>query len=147
MSQPRIDAATFATLATGGVPFVGQLGLVVERFEAGRVIVRLPYQDLLLRPGGTICGPAMMALADVTLYGVVLSLIGPVELAVTSDLNIHFLRKPRPGDLLAEGSILKLGRVLAVGQVELRSEGDPAVVAHVTATYAIPASTPPEARD
>ena len=58
--------------------------------------MRLPYRELLLRPGGTICGPAMMALADITLYGVVLSLIGRVELAVTTDLNIHFLAKPRP---------------------------------------------------
>ena len=61
----------------------------------------------------------MMALADITLYGVVLSLIGRVELAVTTDLNIHFLAKPRPGDLVARGRILRLGRVLAVGEVTI----------------------------
>ena len=137
--EPKITAEAFAELATGGVPYVGQLGLVVERFERGRVTMRLPYQAILLRPGGTICGPAMMALADVTLYGVVLSAIGQVELAVTSDLNIHFLRKPKPGDLLAEGSLLKLGRSLAVGEVRLHTANDAALVAHVTATYAIPA--------
>ena len=78
-----------------------------------------PPAELLLRPGGTVCGPALMALADITLYGVVLSLIGRVELAVTTDLNIHFLAKPRPGDLVARGRILRLGRVLAVGEVTI----------------------------
>ncbi|MCB2054763.1 MAG: PaaI family thioesterase [Geminicoccaceae bacterium] len=145
----------FAALATRGVPYVGQLGCTVERFEHGRVDVRLPCRDLLLRPGGTICGPAMMALADITLYGVVLSMVGPVELAVTADFNIHFLRKPRPGDLIARGRCLKLGRSLVVGEVSIVPDrradapADPAAtppeprpVAHVIATYALPPSAP-----
>lgn len=138
MARVKMTAAEFEALAAQGVPYVGQLGCRVESFEAGRVTVRLPFQETLLRPGGTICGPAMMALADIVLYGVVLSLIGRVELAVTTDLTIHFLRKPRPGDLLAEGRILKLGTRLAVGDVLLRSEGQEKPVAHATGTYAIP---------
>jgi uncharacterized protein (TIGR00369 family) len=110
----------------------------VLRFEAGEVDMRLPWQELLLRPGGTICGPAMMGLADVTLYGVVLSLIGPLELTVTTDLSFHFLSKPRPADLIAQGRILRLGRRLAVGEVTVFSEGVEKPVAHCVGSYAIP---------
>jgi uncharacterized protein (TIGR00369 family) len=120
------------------VPFVGQLGCRVERFAAGDVAIRLPYSDLLLRPGGTICGPALIALADVTLYGLVLSMIGRVELTVTTNLNVHFLSRPAQQDVLAEGRLLKLGRRLAVGEVIMRSDGDPDPICHVTGTYAIP---------
>ncbi|MCE3249294.1 MAG: thioesterase [Geminicoccaceae bacterium] len=79
-----------------------------------------------------------MALADITLYGVVMSLIGRVELAVTTSMTVHFLSRPAPKDVLAEGRILKLGRRLAVGEVVLRSEGDPRPVCQVTGTYALP---------
>ncbi len=79
-----------------------------------------------------------MALADVTLYAVVLGMIGKVELAVTTSLNINFLRKPGQKDILAEGRILKLGQRLAVGEVLLYTEGEAEPVAHVTGTYSIP---------
>jgi uncharacterized protein (TIGR00369 family) len=134
----RITAEEFRTLAWQGVPYVGQLGCVIERFAAGNVVIRLPYGDLLRRPGGTICGPALMALADITLYGVVLSMIGRVEPAVTTSMSVHFLSRPAPVDVLAEGRVLKLGRRLAVGEVVMRSEGEADPVCHVTGTYAIP---------
>ncbi|WGF87215.1 PaaI family thioesterase [Marinivivus vitaminiproducens] len=135
-----ITADDFQRLALDGVPFVRQLGCTLERLEAGRVDVRLPYRDVLLRPGGTISGPAMMAVADVTLYAVVLSLIGAVPLAVTTDMTCHFLRRARPGDLIAQGRILKLGRTLAIGEVSLVPDGDLEAdsVCHVVGTYAIP---------
>lgn len=142
MTGPALSAEAFQALATQGVPYVGELGCTVERFEPGRVEMRLPYRELLLRPGGTVCGPAMFALADITLYGVVLSLIGRVELAVTTDLNIHFLAKPRPGDLIGHGRILRLGRVLAVGEVTVTSASGGEPVAHAVGTYAIPATAP-----
>lgn len=135
---PRITAEAFQELAGRGVPFVAQLGWRIERFAAGDVAVRLPYSELLLRPGGTICGPALMALADITLYGLVMSMIGPVELAVTTNLNVHFLSRPAPRDVVAEGRILKLGRRLAVGEVTMCSDGDAQPICHVTGTYAIP---------
>ena len=142
MRGKPLDRATFETLATGGVPLIRELGCRVLRFEPGHCDVRLPYRDLLVRPGGTVCGPALMALADITLYGVVLSLIGRVELAVTTDLTIHFLKKPRPGDLLGEGRILRQGRTLAVAEVTIRpfdmDAGEVDAVAHVVGTYAIP---------
>ena len=133
-----ITAEEFEELARAGVPYVGQLGCIVERFEAGAITTRLPYQDLILRPGGTICGPALMALADVTLYGLVLSLIGRVELAVTTDMHVRFLSKPQPKDVLADGRIIRLGRRLAVGEVLMRTEGLPQPICQVTGTYAIP---------
>jgi uncharacterized protein (TIGR00369 family) len=135
---PRISAEVFAELAWEGVPYAGQLGCRIERFAAGEVVIRLPFSELLLRPGGTICGPALMTLADVTLYGVVLSMIGRVELAVTTDLTFHFLTRPAPVGVLASGRLLKLGRRLAVGEVTMRSDGDPLPICHVIGTYAIP---------
>jgi uncharacterized protein (TIGR00369 family) len=93
----------------------------------------------MLRPGGTVSGPALMALADAAMYIVLLSAIGPVRLAVTTNLSINFLRKaPAKRDLLAEAKLLKLGRRLAVGEVLLFSGQSDELVAHVTSTYSIP---------
>ena len=115
-----------------------QYGIRAELIEAGRVILRLPFDDGHLRPGGTVSGPVMLALADVAVYVLVLGLIGPVELAVTTSLNANFLRRPRAADLIAEARILKLGKRLAVGEVAIRSDGEDDPVCHVTATYSIP---------
>ncbi len=79
-----------------------------------------------------------MGLADLAMYAIVLAAIGRVELAVTTNLNINFLRKPPPSDILAHARLLKLGKRLAVGEVELFSAEEPDMVAHVTATYSIP---------
>jgi uncharacterized protein (TIGR00369 family) len=99
---------------------------------------RLPYSAGQLRPGGTLSGPTMMSLADMAMYALVLSAIGKVPLAVTTNLSINFLRKPQPADLIAEGRMLKLGKALAVGEVIIRSEGSDDVVAHAVVTYSIP---------
>lgn len=100
--------------------------------------IRLFEHERHIRPGGTISGPAMMALADVTAYLVLMGNIGPVALAVTTNLNINFVRKPEPGDLIAEGEIIKLGRTLAVFDVRIRSANSDALVAQASVTYAIP---------
>jgi uncharacterized protein (TIGR00369 family) len=141
MTHAAITAEDFQELASQGVPFIGLLGCRVERFLPGDVSMRLPWAEHLVRPGGTIAGPAMMALADIVLYGVVLSRIGRVELAVTTDLTIHFLRRPRPGDLVGHGKLLRLGRALAVAEVTIVSEHDPDPVAHAVGTYSIPPGT------
>ncbi|MDH3637469.1 MAG: PaaI family thioesterase [Gammaproteobacteria bacterium] len=135
---PRITAAEFEELARERVPFVGQMGPVVERLDAGNAVLRQPYREDFLRPGGTVAGPVLMGLADLALYAAVLSKLGRVELAVTTSLNINFLRRPEPGDIVAEAKLLKLGKRLAVGEVGLYTAGDPEMVAHVTATYSIP---------
>ncbi len=83
-------------------------------------------------------GPSLMALADSAAYLLILSMIGPVALAVTTSLNINFLRKPAPRDILAEARILKLGSRLAVADVAMFSDGDAEPVAHATVTNSIP---------
>jgi uncharacterized protein (TIGR00369 family) len=113
-------------------------GLSIEAIEHEGCRVRQAFNESSLRPGGTISGPTMMALADFAMYVAVLSAIGPVPLAVTTNLNINFLRKPAARDLLAQARLLKLGQRLAVGEVTIRSEGEEDAVAHVTATYSIP---------
>ena len=111
----------------------------VERSEVEGLTVRLLTHDRHLRPGGTVSGPTMFALADVGVYLAILARIGPVALAVTTNCSIDFLRKPAAGrDLIAEVRLLKLGRVLAVGDVLLHSEGDAAPVARASLTYSIP---------
>jgi uncharacterized protein (TIGR00369 family) len=100
--------------------------------------LRQRYSEAMLRPGGTISGPTLMALADCAMYVVLLSAIGPVGLAVTTNLNINFLRRGAPGDVLADARLLKLGKRLAVGEITLLSGDSPDPIAHVTATYSIP---------
>jgi uncharacterized protein (TIGR00369 family) len=100
--------------------------------------LRMDYHDRHLRPGGTISGPSMMALADLGLYAVILAHVGPVALAVTTSLNFNFLRKPEQRALFAECRLLKLGKRLAVGEVSMYSEGSTDLVCHATGTYSIP---------
>lgn len=100
--------------------------------------MRLDAHERFLRPGATVSGPAMMALADYVLYAAILANIGPVALAVTTNLTFNFLRKPASGDLVAECRLLKLGRRLAVGEVAITALGNEDLVCHATGTYSIP---------
>jgi uncharacterized protein (TIGR00369 family) len=110
----------------------------VEETGPLRARVRMDYHERHIRPGGTISGPAMMALADLALYAAILAQIGPVALTVTTSLSFNFLRKPEPRALIGECRLLKLGRRLAVGEVSIVSEGRSEVVCHATGTYSIP---------
>src|SRR3984957_11928762 len=111
----------------------------IERADGESCLLRQRYSERMLRPGGTVSGPTLMALADCAMYVVLLSAIGPVGLAVTANLNINFLRKGAPGqDILAAARLLKLGQRLAVGEINLLSGAAPDPIAHVTATYSIP---------
>src|SRR5260221_8057303 len=118
--------------------FNPESGLAIEGVWDGGCRVRQAFNELSLRPGGTISGPTMMALADFAMYVAVLGGIGPVPLAVTINLNINFLRKPAQRDLLAEARLLRLGRRLATGEVTIRSDGEEKPVAHGTSTHSIP---------
>lgn len=100
--------------------------------------VRSIYDPSQLRPGGTISGPTMMGLADLALYAAIMGSVGPVTLAVTTNLSFNFLRKPAQRDLVADCRLLKLGKRLAVGDVFIRSDGEDDVVCHATGTYSIP---------
>jgi acyl-coenzyme A thioesterase PaaI-like protein len=106
--------------------------------DGQRAVVRHRYEASQLRPGGTLSGPTMMGLADMSMYALVLSAIGKTPLAVTTNLSINFLRKPPPADLVAEARMLKLGKALAVGDVIIKSVGSDDPVAHAVVTYSIP---------
>ena len=111
----------------------------IESADGTSCLLRQRYSEQMLRPGGTVSGPTLMALADFAMFVVLLSAIGPVGLAVTTNLNINFLRKGQPGqDVLAAARLLKLGRRLAVGEVNLLSGMQTDPIAHMTATYSIP---------
>jgi uncharacterized protein (TIGR00369 family) len=119
--------------------FFGSGDITIESADGSSCLLRQRYSDRMLRPGGTVSGPTLMALADSAMYVVLLSAIGPVGLAVTTNLNINFLRKGQAGqDVLAAARLLKLGKRLAVGEVNLLSGTAPDPIAHVTATYSIP---------
>lgn len=111
----------------------------MERVDEDGLTVRLNVAERHLRPGGTVSGPSMFALADVAVYLAILSRIGPVALAVTTNCSIDFMRKPvANADLLCDVRLLKMGRVLAVGDCLLRSDGDDRPVARASLTYSIP---------
>ena len=122
----------FAQIHSGGRTF--------EVLEVGPMSARLrmEYHERHLRPGGTISGPSMFALCDLALYVAILAQIGPVALAVTTNLNINFMRKPEPRAMVAECRLLKLGKRIAVGEVSLFSEGSDDLLAHAVGSYSIP---------
>jgi uncharacterized protein (TIGR00369 family) len=104
------------------------------------VTLRMAFRPDLVRAGGTISGPAMMALADTAAYFVTLAHAGPLPHMATANLDIHFLSRPKPVDILATAKLLRLGRRLAISTVEIRSDGSDEIVAHSTVTYALPTS-------
>lgn len=111
----------------------------VDALGGDTITLRLRVSEQHLRPGGTVSGPSMFALADVTAYLLTLAKIGPRALAVTTNCAIDFMRKPGSGvDLLAEGRLLKLGKSLSISDVLIFSEGDARPVARASLTYAIP---------
>jgi len=92
-----------------------------------------------LRPGNTVAGPLLMAVADVALYVAILGTIGIVPLTVTTSLTINFLRKASAHkSIVGVCRLIKVGRTLAVGEVTLYSEGNEEMVAHAVGTYSIP---------
>ncbi|MCW7545855.1 PaaI family thioesterase [Aurantimonas coralicida] len=113
-------------------------GYSITDVSPGAATMRLDASDRHLRPGGTVSGPSLFALADLAAYVAILAHIGPVALAVTTNLSINFLRKPEPGGILGEARLLKLGKRLAVVDIALTNAADEALVAHAVATYSIP---------
>ena len=140
MPAPALSADEIVKLLSVEFPqaFFPGCGLSIERVEHGDVRVRRAFHEHHLRPGGTISGPTMMELADFAMYVAVFSAIGPQPLAVTTNLNINFLRKPARADLIADARLMKVGKRLAVGAVTIYSGDSDQPVAHVTATYSLP---------
>lgn len=135
MTPAEVEA--FLTAEFPEANYHGKTFEVLEITKEGSK-VRLFHHERHLRPGGTISGPSMMALTDISAYVSLLGNIGPVALAVTTSLNINFVRKPEAGDLIAVGEIIKLGRRLAVVDVRIYSDGSDDIVAQASTTYSIP---------
>jgi len=134
--QVALSAAEVERLLHAGLP--GASHLKVVALEPGAVTVRMPVNDLMVRPGGTLSGPSMFAAADAAMYAVILGHLGAELLAVTTDTNIHFLRRPAMQDIEARARILKLGRRLIICAVDIHTVDDPEPVAVATGTYSVP---------
>ena len=147
MKQAKITLEQLQHIASNGVSLIAEMKMVVEAVEPGIAVIRVPFREQLLRSGGTIAGPVLMAVADFAMYGAVLSLIGPNLTTATSHLGIDFLRRSPPQDVIAAAEILKLGRRLAVGTIAVRSSAGE-IVAHANCTYALPSeyleNSPPD---
>ncbi|MEM1378701.1 MAG: PaaI family thioesterase [Pseudomonadota bacterium] len=140
LPDPVMTIADIEAFLEHEFPQVHQDGRVftVEHVAKGTVTYRLTPQDRHLRPGGTVSGPSMFALADVAAYVCILAHIGPVKHTVTTNMNINFMHKPQPGPLDCHARLLKLGKRLAVvDSLIVDSEGR--TVSQATATYSIPA--------
>ena len=133
-----LSAADINAVIRQGLPATESGGFLVEQVTAQGVTCRQRYSPQQLRPGGTISGPTMMALADAAMYAAVMSRLGRLEMALTQNLNINFLARPEPADLVAQAEVLKLGRRTVVIDVKIFSEGKPEPVAHATGTYSLP---------
>lgn len=114
--------------------------LVIEALEPGYVRTRLPFQKWMRRPGNVISGPALFTAADTAMYALVLGHAGPQMMAVTSDINLHFVNRGAPADVITEVRLLKFGRKIAVMNVELRCGEDPKLIAHAVGSYSLPSS-------
>jgi uncharacterized protein (TIGR00369 family) len=139
----RLDARRIEALIDERFPQIhsGGRSLLIEEVGERNVRVRLKYHERHTRPGGTVSGVAMFMLADFSVYVAIIAAMGDGGLAaVTTNLNINFLAKPEPRDLVCSVRLIRLGRRLAVGEVEIFSDGMPEMVAHAIATYALPAS-------
>ncbi len=134
----KVSTDKFNEIIKIELPSAAEVGIYLRTIDEGKAELVLPYNEISLRPGGTIAGPFMMMLADVCMFAVVLSMLGEIKLAVTTSLNINFLRKPSECDLIARGNIIKMGKRLAVVEVSIYSEEE--IVAHATGTYSIPPS-------
>lgn len=134
----RMTPREFNAFAAEHVPLITSMGLTVETIGDGEVSVRAPYRADFQRPGGTVSGPVLMAAADFAMYGAVISRIGMEAMAVTTNLNMNFLIRPAPADVIATARLLKLGARLAVGEVNVRSTEGDTLVAHATCTYSLP---------
>lgn len=134
----KMDRAALTEFMRDAFPQV-RGDFIVEDVAPMRISIRMPITDRHLRPGGTVSGPAMFTLADVSVYLAVLAMIGPKALAVTTSISMDFMRKPSAqADLISKCQILKLGKVLAVGDVLMYSEGEQDPVARASMTYSIP---------
>lgn len=142
-AAPLLDAARIERIIRSGLPIAAQSDFSVERVEPGIAELRFGYQDWMIRPGGSVAGPIMMMATDTAMYAVILAHTDGEEMALTSDLTFHFLGRAAPGELRVTARLLKLGRRLAVCDVETR-DATGKLVLHASGTYARPLGNIPD---
>ena len=135
MDHAAPSPAAIQAVVHEGVPLAAAWGVEVVAAAGGTATCRLPWRAELLRPGGTVSGPALMGLADVAMWAALLGITGGRDESLTTSLTIHFLRRLPPGPVLAEARVLKRGRII-VGEVMIRSEASEEIAAHVTTSWA-----------
>jgi uncharacterized protein (TIGR00369 family) len=139
MTPSAITADEFRQVLREGMPSGSAVPFEVVTLERGRAVLKLKTGPDDLRPGGTVAGPVLFGFADLAMYAAVMSVIGKVPLAVTTDATVHFLRRPQAGVLVARARLLKEGKRLVVGEVEIAPEGaEHQPVVHVVMTYSAP---------
>lgn len=126
-----------------GVPLAAEWEIEVLAAEAGSALVRLPAKPVLLRPGDTVSGPALMGLADIAMWAALLSVAGGRDDSVTSTMTVNFLRAAGRGAVLAEARLVKRGKRMIFGEILIRAEGSDELATHVTTTWTVIA--PPRA--
>lgn len=137
--EPVLDADGVNALLRRAFPGADQARTTtVAEVGPGRLHTIAPYREGLLRPGGVISGPTLMSVADSAAYALVLAHIGDQLMAVTSQLNMSFLRGAQPGDIHAEAELLRLGRRLAICDIRIWTEAPERLAAQANVTYAIP---------
>ncbi len=137
-TAPAITADEFLAIVRANMPSTSELHVAVEELGRGSAKIRIPYDPRTVRAGGSIAGPTIFALADLALYAATMTLIGPEALTVTTDMTIHFLSKARDEALVADARIVRAGKMLAVGAVDIATaSGKP--IAHAVGSYALPA--------
>lgn len=135
VETPAIEIESFRRLLTERLPGVAALGIEVEAVELGLCRLRMPVDERHLRPGDVVSGPTLFALADFALYGAVLSHSNDPEGAVTTAMQIHFLRRTPPAPVIATAKLLQAGRTLLTGTVKIESAENGKQVAFVTGSY------------
>lgn len=137
--DPKITVAEFETLCAADADFLSVFDLATENIGYGTAVCSLPFERKHVRPGETVGGPAIMALADFCLWAAIAGAYGlSAKAAVTTNLSVNFLRPAGLNRLIGEGMLVKVGRRLAVGTVTVRAGADARPIAHVTGTYALP---------
>jgi len=139
MRPSRLTPDEFRQVLRDGMPSAAAMPFEVVTLEHGLAVLRLTTGPSDVRPGETIAGPVLFAFADLAMYAAVMSAVGRVPLAVTTDATIHFLRRAAAGTILARAKVLKEGKRLVIGDVHIAPEGDEAApVAHAVMTYSVP---------
>ena len=118
-------------------PWVQELGLRVENFDADSVTLRLPQRDALSRVGGMLCGQAMMAAADTAMVLALINHFGSFRPCTTVQMNTSFLKPLSNQDALVQARVLRAGKTLAFGEIDLRGADDGKSVCRASVTYAL----------